>query len=198
MTQDRDVEDRVRQRIRSLRKARGWTLDEMARRCLLNPSTLSRIETGQRRIALDQLAPIARALGSSIDELLATTDDEDEVIIRPHHDKISGMSVWPLTRNRDPNGTQVVKMRIAARRRPSLQVHPGRDWFFVLSGTARLLLGDREIFVATGQAAEFATMTPHWIGAHGGPVELLSIFDLNGEKAHLRATPTAAKARRTS
>ena len=135
--------------------------------------------------------------GSSIDSLLETTDDE-EVIVRSHHDKISGMSVWPLTRNRDPNGTQVVKMRIVARRKPSFQVHPGRDWFFVLSGTARLLLGDREIFVETGQAAEFATMTPHWIGAHGGPVELLSIFDLNGEKAHLRAAPTAAKSRRTA
>ena len=197
MTQDREVEDRVRQRIRSLRNAHGWTLDEMAHRCLLNPSTLSRIETGQRRIALDQLAPIARALGASIEALLDTTDDED-VIIRPHHDTVSGMSVWPLTRHRDQNGTQVVKMRIPARRKPNLQVHPGRDWFFVLSGTARLLLGDREIFVETGQAAEFATMTPHWIGAHGGPVELLSIFDLNGEKAHLRATPTLAKARRTA
>lgn len=196
MTQDRDVENRVRERIRCLRKAHGWTLDEMARRCLLNPSTLSRIETGQRRIAIDQLAPIARALGTTIDALLDTTDDE-EVIIRPHHDTIAGISVWPLTRHREPNGTHVVKMRIATRRKPHLQVHPGRDWFFVLSGTARLLLGDREFLVEAGQAAEFATMTPHWIGAHGGPVELLSMFDLNGEKAHLRATPTAAKARRT-
>ena len=195
MKQDRDLEDRVRQRIRSLRNAQGWTLDEMATRCLLNPSTLSRIETGQRRIAIDQLAPIARALGTTIDALLDTTD-EDDVIIRPNHNMIAGTSVWPLTRHRDPSGTQVIKMRIAARRKPNLQVHPGRDWFYVLSGTARLLLGDREIFVETGQAAEFTTMTPHWIGAHDGPVELLSIFDLNGEKAHLRAAPTAAKARR--
>ena len=186
----------MRQRIRSLRNAQGWTLDELGARCLLNPSTLSRIETGQRRIAIDQLAPIARALGTTIDALLDTTDDED-VIIRPHHDTIAGISVWPLTRHRDPNGNQVIKMRIASRRKPSFRVHPGRDWFYVLSGTARLLLGDREILVETGQAAEFATMTPHWIGAHGGPVELLSIFDLNGEKAHLRAEPTVARARRT-
>lgn len=194
MKQDQEFENRVRQRIRSLRNARGWTLDDLAKRCLLHPSTLSRIETGQRRIAIDQLAPIARALGSTIDSLLDTTDDED-VILRPNHDMISGMSVWPLTRHRDPHGVQVVKMRIAKPRKPAMKVHPGRDWFFVLSGTARLLLGDREFFVETGQAAEFATMTPHWIGAHGGPVELLSIFDLNGEKAHLRTMPGAAKGR---
>ena len=64
--------------------------------------------------------------------------------------------------------------------------------FYVLSGTARLVLGAREILVETGQAAEFATMTPHWIGIHGGPVEILSIFDLHGEKAHLRAPAARA------
>lgn len=181
----------MRQRIRSLRNARGWTLDEMAGRCLLNPSTLSRIETGQRRIAIDQLAPIARSLGTTIDALLDTADDED-VIIRPSRDTICGVSVWPLTRQRDPTGAVVTKMRFGSRRKPDLRVHPGRDWFYVLSGTARLILGEREILVETGQAAEFATMTPHWIGAHGGPLEILSIFDLHGEKAHLRAPAARA------
>jgi quercetin dioxygenase-like cupin family protein len=66
-----------------------------------------------------------------------------------------------------------------------LKVHPGRDWFTVLSGTARLQLGDRTILVEAGQAAEFSTMTPHAFGAHDGPLEVLSIFDHNGEQAHL-------------
>jgi hypothetical protein len=52
---------------------------------------------------------------------------------------------------------------------PDPQVHPGRDWFYVIEGTARLLLGDRELLIEEGSAAEFSTMTPHWIGGHGGP-----------------------------
>jgi mannose-6-phosphate isomerase-like protein (cupin superfamily) len=79
-------------------------------------------------------------------------------------------------------------MRIpASKNRPEPQIHPGRDWFYVLEGTARLLLGDREFLIEAGQAAEFNTMTPHWIAGYGAPVEILTIFDRDGEQAHLRA-----------
>ena len=67
------------------------------------------------------------------------------------------------------------------------QVHPGREWFTVLSGRARLELGDRVVVVEPGQAAEFSTMVPHRISAlpGSGGLEILSIFDRDGERAHL-------------
>ncbi|MBC6463722.1 helix-turn-helix domain-containing protein, partial [Actinomadura sp. HBU206391] len=86
MKQDGELDSLVRQRIRGLRVARGWSLDELAVRCYLSPSTLSRIETGHRRIALDQLAPIARALGTTLDQLVES-DADDDVVIRPHRDE---------------------------------------------------------------------------------------------------------------
>src|SRR6478735_4969504 len=157
MTQDTgsavEIERRVRQRIRALRSARGWSLDELARRTLIGASTLSRIETGSRRIALDQLAPIARALHTTIDDLLAT-DDEDDVVIRPVRDVVWGATVWTLSRPDEGSGRTVTKMRLPARRPSGLQVHPGREWFFVLSGTARLQLEDRVVLVEEGNAAE--------------------------------------------
>jgi DNA-binding Xre family transcriptional regulator/quercetin dioxygenase-like cupin family protein len=188
MTQDTDLDRLVRGRIRGLRVARGWSLDELAGRCYLSPSTLSRIETGHRRIALDQLAPIARALGITLDQLVESDDDED-VVIRPQRDVVRGMTTWMLTRGRGPHGVSVAKVRVdkpASPRAPEdLGVHPGRDWFTVLSGTALLQLGDRTILVEAGQAAEFSTMIPHAFGAHNGPVEILTILDHDGERAHL-------------
>ena len=188
MKQDTDVDALVRQRIRGLRVARGWSLDDLARRCHLSPSNLSRIETGHRRVALDQLIPIARALGTTLDQLVESVDDDD-VVIRPQRDESRGVTTWLLTpRERAPHGVTVAKMRIA---KPGplgdsaeLRVHPGRDWFTVLSGTARLQLGERTILVEAGQAAEFSTMIPHAFGAHEGPVEILCIFDPAGEQAH--------------
>ena len=70
MTQDDDLDLLVRQRLRGLRLAQGWSLDDLAGRCFLSASTLSRIETGHRRISLDQLSAIARVLGTSIDQLV--------------------------------------------------------------------------------------------------------------------------------
>lgn len=185
MTQDLDAV--IRRRIRSLRLARGWSLDSLAARCRLSPSTLSRIETGNRRIALDQLVPIARALGTTLDQLVESAEDED-VVIRPQPEHMPGVTTWLLSRERALHGVTVAKMRITPDRPTgtgAAAVHPGREWFTVLAGTARLQLGERTVLVRTGEAAAFSTMVPHVIGAHDGPVEILTIFDHDGERAHL-------------
>jgi quercetin dioxygenase-like cupin family protein len=70
------------------------------------------------------------------------------------------------------------------RRAAEPRVHPGYDWFFVLEGRVRLTLGDRDITVETGEAAEFSTMTPHAFAAVDGPAELIGIFDRDGHRAH--------------
>lgn len=184
MTQE-VIDDVVRQRIRGLRLARGWTLDALAARCYLSASTLSRIETGHRRIALDQLVPIAQALGTTLDQLVEPEGDDD-VVIRPDPESSPGSTFWLLSRERDRRGVTIAKIRITPERETAgSQVHPGYEWFTVLSGTVRLRLGERTILVREGQAAEFSTMTPHRIEAHEGPVELLTIFDHDGERAHL-------------
>ena len=186
MTQDGELDGLVRKRIRGLRAAKGWSLDDLAARCYLSPSTLSRLETGHRRIALDQLAPIARALGTTLDQLVEPATDDD-VVIRPHRDEARGRTTWLLSR--DP-GTTVAKIRLTrpAPRRDTgeLGVHPGKDWFTVLSGTVELLLGERTILVRAGEAAQFSTMIPHAFGAHGGPAEVLCILDHDGQRTHLR------------
>jgi transcriptional regulator with XRE-family HTH domain len=184
MKQDGDMDGLVRQRIRGLRTARGWSLDDLAARCYLSPSTLSRIETGHRRIALDQLAPIARALGTTLDQLVESVDDED-VVIRPQRDERRGLTTWLLSREPGPHGITVAKMRVTRPDPGELKVHPGQDWFTVLSGTIVLSLGERTILVEAGQAAEFPTMIPHAFGARGGPAEVLCILDHGGQRTHL-------------
>jgi transcriptional regulator with XRE-family HTH domain len=188
MTQEPDLDALIRQRVRQLRLARGWSLDSLAARCHLSASTLSRIETGHRRIALDQLVPIARALGTTIDQLVES-DDDDDVVIRPVRDQSRGSTTWLLTRDRAPHGVTVAKIRITSPRRPlpadQLRVHPGRAWFTVLTGTARLQLGERTMLVEAGQAAEFSAMVPHGIGPHGGPVEIVAILEQDSERPRL-------------
>src|SRR3954447_7029679 len=103
MTQDGELDAIVRQRIRSLRAARGWSLDDLAARCYLSPSTLSRIETSHRRISLDQLAAIARALDTTLDQLVEAADGD--VVIRPHHDTDRGITTWTLRHDSGPGGT---------------------------------------------------------------------------------------------
>jgi transcriptional regulator with XRE-family HTH domain len=189
MTQRGEIEVLVRQRVRALRLARGWSLDELADRCFFSASTLSRMETGHRRIGLDQLTVLARELGTSIDHLVEPEDDED-VVIRPVRDESQGRTTWSLTRDSGTHGLKVVRMRVtqppARVEDRDLPVHPGRDWLTVLSGTLLLVLGERTIRIEAGQAAEFSTMVPHSFGAEGGPAEVIMMFDPEGERTHRR------------
>ena len=177
------VEQVVRTRLRSLRQTLGLSLDELAARTNLSPSTISRIETGKRTISLDILLPLATALQVDVDVLLDVRS-EDDVVIRPIAHSWGERTTWMLSR--PTASTIAIKMRLEPTRRTLEQrVHPGHDWFFVVEGRVRLSLGEREITVETGEAAEFATMTPHAFTAIDGPAELIMIFDRDGQRAHV-------------
>ncbi len=177
------IEDLVRSRLRSLRLTLGLSLDDVAARTHLSASTISRIETGKRTISLDVLLPLARALQVDLDALLEARHDDD-VVIRPTPSSSGDRTSWMLSRS--TGNTVAIKMRLEpTAERPEQRVHPGHDWFFVIDGRVRLLLGDREIVVEAGEAAEFATMTPHATQAVDGPAELIMIFDRDGQRAHV-------------
>ena len=183
-----DVEQVVRTRLRSLRTTLGLSLDELSKRTNVSASTISRIETGHRTISLDVLVPLARALQVDLDALLDVSDDDD-VVIRPTPRRTGKRTTWMLSR---PTGSTIaVKTRLEPRRHTDeLRVHPGHDWLFVLSGRVRLRLSDRDIIVETGEAAEFNTMTPHAVSPHGGPAEIIQIFNRDGLHAHVHGGPT--------
>ena len=179
------MEETARRRLRTLRTARGWSLDNLAERSHISASTLSRLESGQRRLAVDHLVTLARALHTTVEDLVAA-DDEDDVVIRPYRDKNGSTTFWRLTHRADPAERTVVKMRIPEfDALPAPRVHPGRDWFYVLKGILHLRLGERDVLIEAGNAASFDTMTPHTMSGHKGPAEILSILDHNGERAHL-------------
>lgn len=182
MAERNEIEQVVRTRLRSLRKTLGLSLDELAARTHLSPSTISRVETGKRTISLDVLVPLATALQVDLDALLDVRSDDD-VLIRPTPNSSGERTTWMLSRA--TGSTIAVKMRLEpTRQAPPPQVHPGHDWFYVIEGRVRLSLGEREVTVETGEAAEFATMTPHAIAAIEGPAELIMIFDRDGQRAH--------------
>ncbi|MBO0852342.1 MAG: helix-turn-helix domain-containing protein [Nocardia sp.] len=183
MSEVADVEGLARSRLRSMRTTLGYSLDELAERTNLSASTISRVETGKRALSLDVLVPLANALQISLDVLLEVPTDDD-VVIRPVAHSNGTRTTWPLSR---PDGrTVAAKMRLEPTHEPpSQRVHPGHDWFLVLEGCVRLWLGERQIDVQAGEAAEFATMVPHAFTAPAGPAELIMIFDREGQRAHV-------------
>ncbi|MGW4502771.1 helix-turn-helix domain-containing protein [Micromonospora sp. NPDC004336] len=179
-------------RLRALRRQRATTLAELSATTGISVSTLSRLESGARRPTLELLLPLARAHGVTLDELVGAPPTGDPRIhLRPvtRH----GMTMLPLTRR--AGGIQAYKLVVPAgshRRVPDPQTHEGYEWLYVLNGRLRLVLGAQDLVLSPGEAAEFDTRVPHWFGAADPePVEFLSLFGTQGERAHLRARPRA-------
>lgn len=178
----------VGERLRHLRTHRNVTLVELSAVTGISKSTLSRLESGQRKPSLELLLPIAQAHGIPLDELVGAPEVADPRI-RPRPQKRNGRIVVPLTQQ--PHGMHAWKVVIPPERRePELRSHEGYEWLYVLSGELRLLLGGHDITMTAGEVAEFDTTVPHWFGAAGKrPVEILSLLGKHGERAHVRAQP---------
>ena len=183
---DEAVDARVRRRLRELRTEQELTLQQVADRAGMDVSTLSRLEGGKRRLALDHIPPLAAALGVSADELLrdparagssspaaaAAVQRDDDVAAHPP---------------RPAGGLHAHKIVISAERAvppDPLPTHEGQEWLYVISGRMRLILDDHDHVIEPGEAVEFSTWTPHWFGAVDGPVEVIGIFGPQGERVH--------------
>ncbi|MDI1463994.1 XRE family transcriptional regulator [Catellatospora sp. KI3] len=182
--------DAVGGRLRALRRQRDVTLTDLSAETGISVSTLSRLESGTRKPTLELLLPLARAYGVTLDELVdAPPTGDPRIHLRPvtRH----GMTMLPLTRR--AGGIQAYKIVLAPGDRsggPDPRTHEGYEWLYVLNGRLRLILGDHDLVLAPGEAAEFDTRVPHWFGpAESEPVEFLSLFGRQGERAHLRAQP---------
>ena len=182
-------EERIRLRLRALREERGLSLEAVADAAGMAPSTLSRLETGKRRLAIDHLAPLARALETSVDALVAAGEPADPRVRRRAR-MVGGMRVLPLSRG-DGGGPHAYHLTLPVRGEPDLRSHEGHEWLYVLRGAVRLVLGDEDLVLRPGEAAEFSTWTPHWLSAVGEPAQVLVLMGHHGERAHLRVSATS-------
>ena len=178
--------DQVGPRLKQLRAHRGLTLTALAESTGISKSTLSRLETGQRRASLELLLPLAQAYRVPLDDLVGAPEVGDPRV-RLKASKRNGRTVLPLTRQ--PGGVQAWKIVVPVSNSiPKPKTHEGYEWLFVLSGRMRLVLGDHDLVLGPGEVAEFDTRVPHWFGSDGTqPAEVLSLFGPQGERVHAKA-----------
>ncbi|WP_372440605.1 helix-turn-helix domain-containing protein [Cellulomonas dongxiuzhuiae] len=177
-------------RLRALREHRGSTLADVAGVTGISVSTLSRLESARRRPTLELLLPLARFHEVTIDELVDVPAGDDPRVA-PHPTVRHGVTYVPLSRRGE--GPHAYRLEYPPRTPPEVgepRVHEGYEWLYVLSGTLRLVLGGRSLDLVAGEAAEFDTRVPHWLGnVSDGAVEVLALYGPQGERMHVRARP---------
>lgn len=160
------LDDLVRTRLRQARFERGLSVAELAGRAGLAPSTVSRLETGARRLTLTHVERLARALDRSPDALLARRPAPV-----PARD---GRTWWPVGSER-PDDPRVYRVLLPVEQ-PVRHQHEGHQWLHLLDGIARLLVGATDRTLQAGDTAEFSTWEPHALVAVDRPAEALIVF----------------------
>lgn len=180
------VLERVAGRLKRVRAQRRMTLTDVATATGISKSTMSRLETGQRRPTLELLLALSNVYRVPLDDLVAAPVQGDPRI-RLKPSRVKGRTVIPLTQQ--PDGTQAWKIVLPTGKvAPQLRAHGGHEWLYVLSGRMRLVLGDDDRVLGPGEVAQFSTEVPHWFGSTGESAEILSIFTRPGERMNLRVT----------
>lgn len=182
-----DVLAEVGPRLRRLRLRRSVTLTALAAKTGISKSTLSRLESGQRKPSLELLLPLSEAYQVPLDELVGAPEVGDPRIrLKPR--ARNGRMVFPLTQQ--STGLHVWKVVIPPERDRELRTHEGYEWLYVLSGRVRLILGEHDLTMGPGEVAEFDTRLPHWFGpADDEPVEILSVHGSHDKRMRVRAAP---------
>lgn len=187
----RTVLGAVGPRLRALRQLADQTLADVSRATGISVSTLSRLESGQRKPTLELLLPLARTHGIPLDELVGSVPTPDPRIEEKPLRR-NGIVIVPLSKTTTA-GVQAFRQILPTAtgpQRPTPQTHEGYEWLYVLSGRLRLVLGEHDLVLKPGEAAEFDTRVPHWMTAVGAkPAEVLCLFGPQGERVHLRARP---------
>ncbi len=178
-------------RLKSWREKRSMTLAELSQTTGISSSTLSRLEAGKRAPNLELVVPIARALRLELDDIVPRVAPDPRVTRTTKH--VNGMRYETLSPESSPVQTYKVTFPASpagVTTTPEPKVHDGHEWLYVISGRLRLVLGEQEVTLGPGEAAEFDTRIPHWLSATGpAPAEVLSIFSKEGKRIHLRARP---------
>jgi transcriptional regulator with XRE-family HTH domain len=179
------ADQRTRRRLRELREQAGLSLEDVGRHAGMAASTVSRLESGARRLTLGHRRWPARWASASTRCSPHRSAPTRAFAAAPSRATGSRSCRSPAPER--PTGCTRSKVLYPADERvPTPTVHDGHDWIYVLSGRLRLVLGDEDFVLEPGEAAEFSCRVPHALGAVDGPAEALAIFGPHGERIHTR------------
>ncbi len=164
---------KVGERLRRLRKERGWNLEDLAERTNLSRAYLSRLENGERQPSLAALFHVAQAYGVAFSSLFEPEPDLDSgVIVRAAESPMqrgSGLHYASLSRGNWAFNLHPIRILLPAERKEGeVYQHEGEQWLYVVSGRLGLEIGDEHSVLEPGDAAHFSAESPHRLKALGG------------------------------
>ncbi len=165
--------------IKSLRKAKGLSLQQLGSACGKSIGFLSQVERGLSTPSISDLHQIANTLEVQIswffpDGAAAEPSDGGVVVRKAHRRRLSfasGIADYLLSPNLDgPLELLWSSMEPGAESGPAFYDHVGHEGGVVLRGSLELWVGEQHFLLAEGDSFSFPSSTPHRYRNPGGTV----------------------------
>jgi len=178
------------QRMRMIRKRKNCSLAEISAISGVSVAMLSHIERGKAAPSLKVLEKLRSALEVSMLDLFPPAEDEGKASSSPvvrRDDRISlDFDEIGLTKQRlspdDSSDLEVLMLKIApgGGSGPEPWTRPGEKGGLILSGKARLQIGNDVFDLTAGDSFQFDSSTPHKFECLGdAPAEIVWIIKSN-------------------
>ena len=153
--------------IRRIRLQRGLTQEELADRCELSKGFISLLERDLTSPSLDTLADILESLGTDLPSFFAKDGEEkivfgeDDIFVKEDAEQIRGRIRW-LVPSAQKNRMEPILVEMApGGETEEDDPHEGEEFGYVLSGTVKIVVGDRVERVRKDESFYFQPTAPH-------------------------------------
>ncbi|MBB3143519.1 helix-turn-helix domain-containing protein [Halomonas organivorans] len=159
-------------RIRSLRKLKGMTLIQLAKKTGLSHGYLSQIERGLSQPSIASLVDIAQALGVTMQWLFSESQEgssadqgeRSDMLVRKHQRveiQYQDGIVDQLLTPRSNNNLEVIYSTYPSGTRSEPYSHKGHEAVLVLQGSLEIDVADERYVLEEGDCLSFTSSEPH-------------------------------------
>ena len=153
-------------KLRRLRLQRGLTQEELADRCELSKSFISLLERDLTSPSLDTLSDLLETLGSDLPTFFAEADEklvfgDQDIFVKEDPEGLKGQIKW-LIPSAQKNRMEPILVELGpGGETDESGPHEGEEFGYVLSGTLRIVLGDRAERVRRDESFYYRPTAPH-------------------------------------
>lgn len=174
------------EKIRQVRKEKGLTLQELARQTGLSSSLISQIERQRVDPTVSTFWKICSSLNIPFNFFFEGGSEENYVVRKNERRivELAGANVkyHDLTPPNKSGTTDFILVEIQPGNttEPELISHAGEECGYILKGTLKVFLGDKEFFLSEGDSICFPSTTPHRYINTGSEISI-SLWAMNSK-----------------
>jgi len=174
--------DGVGEKIRAMRKQKGWTLERLASEAGLSTSFISQVERGRSAASLASLDCIATSLGTTLPEMLGGPLDDISVVMQsagsgtpsPCSGASSRVGICRgtigyrfLSQDLTGRELEIIIGELPGDAEFEPAAHAGEEFGYVLEGRLALRYNGEDYELEAGDSYHFKATTPHGYRALG-------------------------------